>query len=165
MFGFIRLSTIAICSLHEAYLSSAALSFTSNIKIISCVLVGRILYTTSACYTSLILPHNSKRLVFISSPNLGIFIPSLNFHITICLNINSPFAIFLMLNYIVKHLVYLIFEKNSYTAFADFLFIPSTDINSSGLAFLIFSMSLKCFISAFLRTVPIPSISSNIDFT
>ena len=41
--GLIKFSTIATCSFDVAYLLRASSSFTSNIKIISCVLVGRTL--------------------------------------------------------------------------------------------------------------------------
>ena len=49
-------------------------------------------------------------------------------------------------------------RKNSYTAKAAFLFIPSTLSSSSNSATLIASKFPKCLYNAFLRLGPIPSI-------
>ena len=48
VFGFIKVSAISTCSLEVAYFCKAALSNTSIESIISCVLVGSVLYITSA---------------------------------------------------------------------------------------------------------------------
>ena len=54
VFGFIRVSTISICFLDVAYFCSAALSATSIESIMSCVLVGSVLYMISALTTSVL---------------------------------------------------------------------------------------------------------------
>ena len=55
--------------------------------------------------------------------------------------------------------------KYLYIFCATFSVMPSTSISSLTPAALIFSISRKCFISAFLLTGPIPSISSSTELT
>ena len=66
VFGFIKVSAISTCSLEVAYFCKAALSNTSIESIMSCVLVGSVLYITSALTTSSIFSHSASKLVFIS---------------------------------------------------------------------------------------------------